>query len=537
MGRKSRSRSAGGLVWRRSSIPSVSTNAGAGYDHGLSWAATLVRIAASLAGSLALTAWATLAIVHADDRYLVNHVSGAWMALAQYANDGILYPPLFDGQSFGGTRQMPLQILGLAGFARVTGEYLVSGKLFGYAVTLALIASVAVILRRRFGVPWWLTIALVGSIVVGDVGLYGTLSIRGHALPIVLQLVALAVVTPHVTERRAAMAGLVCAAAVLTKTTALWAPLAIFVWLVHGHRRTTGVFLATWLGALVVGLGVTEVTTEGRFSDNLLGLSASAFPGVGSAVYDAQEELFASFAGSATLGLFPIAAAAWIVSVRRRAADVYDHAWAFSVVLTVVILADIGAGARHALDLQVLTALVAARAWRRHGATGEGTAIVWLAIPLAVVWGIGASFSAGLANDTRDALRSALGRGGAGYRAEPLKGIVRGGDSVLSEDPSVSVAVGRHPVVLDPFTLNRIVRDHPRWEANLVDRIDRHAFDRVVLFARGGALTVDVDDPAWRTLHFSVPIIGALARSYRAERIVGPYLLLVPRSGPAERSK
>ena len=73
--------------------------------------------------------------------------------------------------------------------------------------------------------------------------------------------------------------------------------------------------------------------------------------------------------------------------------------------------------------------------------------------------------------------------------------------------------------------------------ADLVDRIDRHAFDRVVLFARGGALTVDVDDPAWRTLHFSVPIIGALARSYRAERIVGPYLLLVPQSHPAERSE
>ena len=408
-------------------------------------------------------------------------------------------------------------------------------RLFGYAVTLALLAIVALILRRRFGVPWWLTIALVGSIVVGDVGLYGTLSIRGHALPIVLQLAALAVVTPDVTPRRAATAGLLCAAAVLTKTTALWGPLAICIWLVHRHRRMTGVFLATWLGALVVGLGVTEVATDGRFSDNLLGLSASAFPGVGSAVYDAQEELFASFASSATFVLFPIAAAAWIVSVRRRAADAYDHAWALSVVFTLVILADIGAGARHAFDLQVLTALVAARSWRRHGTNGGGSAIVWLAVPLAVVWGIGASFSAGVADDTRDALRSALGRGSAGYPAEPLEGIVRPGDAVLSEDPSVPVAVGRHPVVLDPFTLNRIVRDHPRWEAELVDRIDRHAFDRVVLFARGGALTVDVDDPTWRTLHFSRPIVGAVARSYRAERIVGPYLLLVPRSDPAER--
>ncbi len=515
----------------------MSTSAGAGCDHGLSWAAKLVRIATALAGSLALAAWAILAIVHADDRYLVNHVSGAWMALAQYANDGLLYPPLYDGESFGGTRQMPFQILAHAGLARVSGEYLVSGKVFGYAVTLALVAIVALILRRRFGVPWWLTIAVVGSIVVANVGLYGTLSIRGHALPIVLQLVALAVVTPDPTQRRAAAAGLVCAAAVLTKTTALWAPLAITVWLVHRNRRLTGVFLATCLGALIVGLAVTEVATDGRFSDNLLGLSASAFPGIGSALYDTQEELFASFAGSATFVLFPIAAAAWIVSVRRRAADAYDHAWVLSLALTLVILADIGAGARHAFDLQVITALVAARAWKRYGTSGAGATIVWLAVPLAVVWGIGASFSAGVWDDTRDAFRGALGRGGGGYSAEPLEGIVQPGDAVVSEDPSVPVALGQHPVVLDPFTLHRIVRDHPQWEAELVDRIDNHDFDRVILFARGGALTVDVDDPTWRTIHFSRPIVDAIARSYRPERIVGPYLLLVPLLEPAERSE
>jgi hypothetical protein len=99
------------MVWHpmASSIRSVSASAGAGYEHGLSWAARLVRIATALAGSLALGAWATLAIVHADDRYLVNHVSGAWMALAQYANDGLLYPPLYEGESFGsGTQKRPL---------------------------------------------------------------------------------------------------------------------------------------------------------------------------------------------------------------------------------------------------------------------------------------------------------------------------------------------------------------------------------------------------------------------------------------------
>ena len=56
-------------------------------------------------------AWLALGLSHLGDRYKVGHVQGIWMALAQYAHEGTLYPPLSDGVRFGGTRYMPLPIV------------------------------------------------------------------------------------------------------------------------------------------------------------------------------------------------------------------------------------------------------------------------------------------------------------------------------------------------------------------------------------------------------------------------------------------
>src|SRR5919109_1478572 len=48
---------------------------------------------------------------------------GVWMALAQHLNTQGLYPELYDGHAYGGSRYMPLPIVLHAALARVTGEY------------------------------------------------------------------------------------------------------------------------------------------------------------------------------------------------------------------------------------------------------------------------------------------------------------------------------------------------------------------------------------------------------------------------------
>src|SRR5919197_3555310 len=97
---------------------------------------------------VAVASWALIAIAHVHDTYALDHTAGAWMALARYVNEGVLYPPLYDGTAFGGTRFMPLQFVFHAGVARLTGEYLVSGKLIAYAGA-TLLLSVTFHLTRR----------------------------------------------------------------------------------------------------------------------------------------------------------------------------------------------------------------------------------------------------------------------------------------------------------------------------------------------------------------------------------------------------
>ena len=48
------------------------------------------------------------------------------------------------------------------------------------------------------------------------------------------------------------------------------------------------------------------------------------------------------------------------------------------------------------------------------------------------------------------------------FPRSPLKGLVGPRDRLLSEDASIAVARGERPVVLDPYMLLRILKQHPR---------------------------------------------------------------------------
>jgi hypothetical protein len=121
-----------------------------------------LNVAVTVLAVVALVAVVFIAVVHAADRYAVDHASGARIALARYATEGTLYPPLVGDGRFGGTRFMPLPILVHAAAARATGEYLESGKAVAYATMLALGTALVVLRRARCPVslawacwPWW----------------------------------------------------------------------------------------------------------------------------------------------------------------------------------------------------------------------------------------------------------------------------------------------------------------------------------------------------------------------------------------------
>lgn len=488
--------------------------------------AACVAVACWILAGLAL-----ITAVHVDDLYRVSHVSGTWMALAQYLGDGTLYPPLYDGERYGGTRFMPLQILLHGGLAELTGDYLVSGKLLAFAIGAGLLGTLFTVLRTRFGVPLWLALALLAALVPTQTGLTAMTSIRGDALPVALQLGAILTLSRWSTRRGAVAAGLLCAAALMSKISALWAPVAIVIWLFARDRQRLPSFLVAFVASTMAAFGSLELATDGRFSDNVLGLATSALEdpsAVGKAVFTKPLAFLDSDASAISI-LLPLALADVVLAVRARKLVIEHIAFAASVLVTLGLMADMGVVSNHLLDLEVLTLLLVGHLWAVHGRPAETGSFVAVLVPIAILWAAIGSYVIDMHPDVKAAMQLA-GGGSPTYSAEPLAGVVATNSRVLSEDPTVVVTRGRHPTVLDPFMLLRIVRRHPPWGADLVRRLDRHEFDRVVLRTDhvGPNGEIDVAHPRWKREHFGRLIIAAIARNYRLESLTVEYAVYAP---------
>ena len=126
------------------------------------------RIAMLVVAALAILAWLFLAFAHLDDRFNVNHVSGTLLALADRAREGVLYPPFFDGQSYGGTRTMPVPILLYAVAISIGGDLLAPAKLVDLLASAALVAVLVAVLRRR-GASMTMSVGLAATVVTSQV--------------------------------------------------------------------------------------------------------------------------------------------------------------------------------------------------------------------------------------------------------------------------------------------------------------------------------------------------------------------------------
>ncbi|MDQ3823799.1 MAG: hypothetical protein M3321_11245, partial [Actinomycetota bacterium] len=151
-----------------------------------------VDLALGAVAALVGTSLAVLAVAHVDDRYRVDFVSGTWLALADYATRGTLFPPEYDDGFLGGTRYMPLPVLLDAAAVELTGDLLVGAKLATYAVAAALLALAFAVLRR-VGCPLLLALGLLAALVATPTGLVGTLGLRNDGLAVAIQLGAVLV--------------------------------------------------------------------------------------------------------------------------------------------------------------------------------------------------------------------------------------------------------------------------------------------------------------------------------------------------------
>jgi hypothetical protein len=483
----------------------------------------VARLALVAMSAVVILSWLVTAIAHVDDGYAIDHVSGTWMALAGYANSGTLYPPLYDGYFFGGTRFMPVPILLEAAAARISDEYLVSGKTLSYLLVASLLVLTFVLLRRN-RCPAPVALMLTSTILVTGTGLAAATSIRNDVLPVILQLGAIALVSRSTGRVSIALASALCAIAVVSKLSAVWAPLAIGIWLLRRDRRGLAAFAGCFVAVLAVALGAFQAVSGGRMADSIIGLSAATAGRLGSLHDQVARLRLIATEGLGALAVLPaIAILGGLLAARRRQLTLYHVAFACSLVATAVVLVDPGAYINHLLDVQVLSLIVVGELWRRSSPRSAGLSLITAAIVAALLTGSALAYRQNVAigDDVRALVH---GTTASRDRVPRLGSSVSADETILSEDPYISVSRGERPVVLDPFMLLSIAERHPRWRRELVGRIESRTFDKVIM------LYVPESAPLWYSrVHFGEEIIRAIERSYRPAKHVDGYWIYVPR--------
>jgi hypothetical protein len=409
---------------------------------------------------------------------------------------------------------MPLPVLLHAGMSRLTGEYLVSGKLLSLATMLA-VAVVMWRVLRSGGCPAPLSAGLVAAVFASQTGLLAAAGLRGDALPLLLQLLAVAVAASSTSRRATWAAAALAALAVTAKLHALWAPLAIVGWLWVSDRRRLRHFLAAYAGLTGLLLAVLTAVTGGRLLENVFGLSGAGLTGPGSVLSSPYRLLHLLVDEAPGLWLLlPLGLAVTGAALRGRRPDPWQLSLVAALLVLLVVLADIGTGGNQLVDAAVLTGIVVGRAAGTEPGWSIPVGLYRTALTAAVTWVLVTGLAVTLVPAVRDALGTV--RDPSRYRAQPLAGVADRTTTLLSEDPYVPVSLDQDPVVLDPFMLPRIARRDPAAVQDLIRRIDARDFDLVVLVE-------PLDDAAWwADYHFGTPVIAAIRRSYvLAQRVQG----------------
>jgi len=466
--------------------------------------------------------FALVALVHLADNYHVDHVAGAWMGLSAYAGDGILYPPLSADGFYGGTRYAPLGIALNTVSGKVTGEQLVAGKVLALLVMSGLLV-LAYTLVRSAGSGRAVSLLALGAIIASQPAQFAGTTIYGDALAVTLQLAAVAIVALGVDRRAVVVAGILAGLAVTAKFSGLWGGATVVLWLLLHERRRLLDFLAAAAATVLAGFGLAALASHGRIGENVVGLGGSGFEGLGDLLVETPRKVWDLLLhnAEATLVVLPFAAGVIAWSVARRRTDILHVALLLAALQTLVVMADVGTGFNHLLDVAVLAPLVVAGAYARADTRPLGVVLI-------AALGLGTAVSLwNLRHDVREAATTVVHLETPERLKTPALDL-RLTEPYFTEDPTIAVQRGQRPVALDSFMLLRVVREHQDVRRELIARFERKEFTAVVLL-----MDLDLGDAWWSDSHLGLDVARAIERNYVFVRKVrGPvfkYRLLEPR--------
>jgi len=437
-----------------------------------------------------------------------NAATGAWMSLAYYTSQGMLYPPIAKEGHYGGTRHMPLFFSLHAGLARLTGEYYASGRLAVLLSLTGLIVAMALAIRSNtLSVP--LAVAVSGLVLATGVGMRVLLAIRGDVLPVFLSVLGLLVIERCRSRRMFVLGAALLALAPLAKFTAFSALIAATVYLLLRAPRRAAALLLVALCVLGTGLLATQWLSGGRFVENLISCSAGGTGGrsLPGALYEYGFFLYVH----AQL-LVPLAFLGFLCP--HRASKLWQIYFVTNFVLALGFFFDVGSASNHLIELLSAATIAASVCLRPEEPSLRRAALLvfaWLAL-----LGLGLYHVEAWRPEHR--------------QTTPRQLVVRElelqNKHFLSEDPTLSILMNKKPVVLDFFMFRVLTEKGIIPPVELPQRIRNKEFDRVILLR----YLPSADALSWyREKGFGDRVARAILDAYVFEKEVRGYYVYRPK--------
>jgi hypothetical protein len=444
------------------------------------------RLLVALAGLLAAATLARLPASWASGNAL-NHVSGAWMALADDLARGTFYRPLeAAGLFYGGTRFFPLAFSLHAALLRMGAPLLPAG----YALSLAaglLLAAGAFLLLRRVGLRRTAAAAFAVLAFAGFGAQLALTAVRGDLLAVALEALGLAAASQAAVPARGrgvwlGLAALAFVLAFAAKPTALTAPATADAFLLRRGARRPALALALLVAAGAAAVvGATEALSRGRFLELL---AACASGGVGPRDLLRGPARLAQLLGiedraGAVLLAAALVALGSAAPHRARGWRAPEHAGLLLAALwlgaalagALAVLASPGTGVNHLLEVEAASAIALGAAAASTSSRGARLA------PLAAALG-GLALVAAL---WREDLR--------GSRLAEIRAAIAAAPPgrILSEDPLVPLLAGERAALLDPWMFRLAAERDPDLARPLLARLAAGVLGAVVLFRDVGS--------------------------------------------------
>ncbi len=447
-----------------------------------------------------------------NDSHL-DHVSGAWIALAGDLRHGIFYRASFGADGYGGTRFFPLFFTLHALGIRLLGGWRAPGYVLSATSVVLLLAGVFYLLRQ-LQVQRWLAVASCLVVLAGSSVQDSLLTIREDGMAAMFNVFGVALCAgPQVSRRRIWLAALLFTCAFATKETSVFGAAAIFLWLLVSKRFK----LALEFG-VAAGLGYWVVIATMYFGSHArafesMRLTLATGTDFRSLLKSPVTMVEAMNSYRAEMVMLILGGAALLMTSLGRVIRLPSLLFICTLAVTLVIFSSEGTAGNHLIDLLVASVGMFT-VWAAEMPSPE-IGLPVLAMTTLVAWlGVLVQHGYDDAVPVRSQLQAIVEK--IGPTDKPI----------LADNPLVPIVAGQRPYVLDAFMFRVLQEQVPHFGDPMWQALKARRFGAVVLVDNPDS---DEGKDTYSNYHFGDDFMELMRQNYVPAGSVGTQYLFLPR--------